>query len=125
MRGRKRLTISLCAIAIFVPTGRAQGRNETNQLARGVRKQLIEINTTDAVGNVTTAAEEMAKRLRVAGFSEKDVIVAGPDERKKDLVAPFDGTGKHNAALFIGHRDVVEARREDWTTGPFQFIEKD
>jgi len=23
------------------------------------------------------------------------------------------------------HLDVVEARREDWTTDPFQFIEKD
>jgi acetylornithine deacetylase/succinyl-diaminopimelate desuccinylase-like protein len=27
--------------------------------------------------------------------------------------------------LLIGHLDVVEARREDWTTDPFQFIEKD
>ncbi|HEX8783721.1 MAG TPA: M20/M25/M40 family metallo-hydrolase, partial [Steroidobacteraceae bacterium] len=25
----------------------------------------------------------------------------------------------------IGHLDVVEARREDWTTDPFQFVEKD
>jgi acetylornithine deacetylase/succinyl-diaminopimelate desuccinylase-like protein len=25
----------------------------------------------------------------------------------------------------MGHLDVVEARREDWTTDPFQFIEKD
>jgi len=27
--------------------------------------------------------------------------------------------------LIIAHLDVVEARREDWTTDPFQFIEKD
>ena len=27
--------------------------------------------------------------------------------------------------LFLAHLDVVEARREDWTTDPFQFIEKD
>ena len=27
--------------------------------------------------------------------------------------------------LIICHLDVVEARREDWTTDPFQFIEKD
>ena len=27
--------------------------------------------------------------------------------------------------LIIGHLDVVEARREDWTTDPFQFVEKD
>ena len=27
--------------------------------------------------------------------------------------------------LLIGHLDVVEARPEDWTTDPFQFVEKD
>ena len=27
--------------------------------------------------------------------------------------------------LFIGHLDVVEARREDWSMDPFQFIEQD
>ena len=27
--------------------------------------------------------------------------------------------------LLIGHLDVVEAHREDWTTDPFSFIEKD
>jgi acetylornithine deacetylase/succinyl-diaminopimelate desuccinylase-like protein len=125
MLRRKDLIISLCALAIFVPAGRAQSKDETNHLAREILKQLIEINTTDSVGNVTTAAEAMAKRLRDAGFSEKDVIVAGPNERKKNLVVRFHGTGKQKPVLFIGHLDVVEARREDWTTDPFQFIEKD
>ena len=27
--------------------------------------------------------------------------------------------------LLIGHLDVVEARREDWTTDPFQFVEQE
>jgi acetylornithine deacetylase/succinyl-diaminopimelate desuccinylase-like protein len=125
MLRRKCLIISLCALAIFVPAGRAQSKDETNQLAREILKQLIEINTTDSVGNVTTASEAMARRLRDAGFSEKDVIVAGPNELKKNLVARLHGTGKHKPVLFIGHLDVVEARREDWTTDPFQFIEKD
>jgi acetylornithine deacetylase/succinyl-diaminopimelate desuccinylase-like protein len=35
------------------------------------------------------------------------------------------GNGKKEPVLLIGHLDVVEARREDWTTDPFQFIEKD
>src|SRR5713226_10203523 len=113
-----RWILSFCLIAICAPRGRAQSPDQTKQLARDILKQLIEINTTDSVGNVTTAAEAMAKRLRDAGFSEKDVIVAGPNERKKNLVARFHGTGKHKPALFIGHLDVVEARREDWTTDP-------
>jgi len=93
--------------------------------AREIFKQLIEINTTDSVGSVTAAAEAMAKRFRDAGFYDKDVILAGPNERKKNLVVRFHGSGARKPVLFIGHLDVVEARREDWTTDPFQFVEKD
>jgi acetylornithine deacetylase/succinyl-diaminopimelate desuccinylase-like protein len=96
-----------------------------NPLAREIFQQLIEINTTDSVGNVTTAAEAMAARLRDAGFTGTDVIVDGPNDRKKNLVARIHGTGQRKPILFIGHLDVVEARLEDWTTDPFQFVETD
>ncbi len=99
----------------------------TQQLARGILKQLIEINTTDSIGNTTVAAEAMAQRLREAGFPEADLHVLGPNERKGNLVARLRGA---NAAgrkpiLIIAHLDVVEARREDWTSDPFQFVEKE
>jgi len=67
----------------------------------------------------------MARRLRDGGFSEADIKLAGPNERKKNLVARFRGSGKRKPILFIGHLDVVEALRSDWTTDPFEFIEKD
>jgi acetylornithine deacetylase/succinyl-diaminopimelate desuccinylase-like protein len=107
-----------CLIAIGAPKARPQSQDQTRQLARGILKQLIEINTTDSVGNVSTAAEAMAQRLRAGGFAEGDVKVAGPNERKKNLVVRFRGTGKRKPILFIGHLD-------DWTTDPFEFIEKD
>src|SRR6202790_3459877 len=115
----------LCLQLAVSPLLRAQSREETNRLAREIFRQLIEINTTDSVGNVTTAAEAMAVRLRDGGFAEGDIKVAGPNERKKNLVARFRGTGKRKPILFIGHLDVVEALRADWTTDPFEFIEKD
>jgi acetylornithine deacetylase/succinyl-diaminopimelate desuccinylase-like protein len=114
-----------CLIVSAAPGGRAQAVDQTKQLAHDIFKQLIEINTTDSVGNVTTAAEAIAKRLRDGGFAESDLHVAGPNERKKNLVARFRGTGKRKPILFIGHLDVVEALRSDWTTDPFEFIEKD
>src|SRR6202040_1862124 len=114
-----------CLIVSAAPGGRAQAVDQTKQLAHDIFKQLIEINTTDSVGNVTTAAEAMAKRLRDGGLAEGDLHVAGPNERKKNLVARFRGTGKRKPILFIGHLDVVEALRSDWTTDPFEFIEKD
>jgi acetylornithine deacetylase/succinyl-diaminopimelate desuccinylase-like protein len=110
------------SLAIASP---AQIDDATRQLSHDIFKQLIEINTTDSVGNVTTAAEAMAQRFRDAGFPESDMQILGPNDRKKNLVVRLHGSGKHKPVLLIGHLDVVEARREDWTTDPFQFVEKD
>jgi acetylornithine deacetylase/succinyl-diaminopimelate desuccinylase-like protein len=112
-------------LGVFLPGARGQGLDPARQMARDILKQLVEINTTDSVGNVTTAAEAVARRLRDAGFTENDLHLAGPKERKKNLVLRFRGTGKRKPILFIGHLDVVEALRSDWTTDPFEFIEKD
>jgi acetylornithine deacetylase/succinyl-diaminopimelate desuccinylase-like protein len=125
MQAVKRWMLSLCLIAGAAHLVLAQGPEQQKQLAREIFKQLIEINTTDSVGNVTTAAEAMATRLRAAGFAGNDLIVAGPNDRKKNLVARLRGTGARKPVLFIGHLDVVEARRQDWTTDPFEFLEKD
>src|SRR5215467_331746 len=108
----------------FVPLGQAQSLDPTSQLARDIFKQLIEINTTDSVGNVTTAAEAMAQRLRDAGFGESDLHIAGPNDRKKNLVLRFRGAGKRKPVLFIGHLDVVEALRSDWSVDPFKLTEE-
>jgi acetylornithine deacetylase/succinyl-diaminopimelate desuccinylase-like protein len=99
----------------------------TQQLAHDIFKQLIEINTTDSVGSTTVAAEAMRKRLLEAGFPAADLTVLGPNDRKGNLVARFRGTNTagRKPILIIAHLDVVEARREDWTTDPFQFVEKD
>jgi acetylornithine deacetylase/succinyl-diaminopimelate desuccinylase-like protein len=97
----------------------------TRQLSRDIFRELIEINTTDSVGGTTRAAEAMAKRLKDAGFPAADVQVLGPNDRKGNMVARLRGAGANRPVLIIGHLDVVEARREDWTTDPFQFVEKD
>jgi acetylornithine deacetylase/succinyl-diaminopimelate desuccinylase-like protein len=118
----------LLAVAAAVFSGsalNAQVDPATRQLARDIFKQLIEINTTDSVGSTTVAAEAMAQRLRDAGFPASDVVVLGPNARKGNMVARLHGTGAHRPVLLIGHLDVVEAHRSDWTTDPFQFVEKD
>jgi acetylornithine deacetylase/succinyl-diaminopimelate desuccinylase-like protein len=99
----------------------------SRQLAYDIFKQLIEINTTDSVGSTTVAAEAMRKRLLDAGFPAQDVVVLGPNQRKGNLVARYRGRAgsTKKPVLVIGHTDVVEAKREDWTTDPFVFTEKD
>ena len=117
-------TISAAAAVLLIGTACAQ-TDPYNALARDIFKELIEINTTESVGNVTTASEAMAQRLRAAGFAAQDIQILGPNDRKKNLVVRLHGSGKHKPVLLIGHLDVVEAKREDWTTDPFKFIEKD
>jgi len=128
------VTAGTCAGAAFLFTAvgcaasavAADAGSASNALARDMLAQLIAINTTDTPrGNVTTAAEAMAQRLRIAGFPPEDIWVLGPSERKKNLVVRLRGAHEHKPLLLIGHLDVVEARREDWSTDPFQLIEKD
>ena len=98
------------------------------QLARDIFKELIEINTTDTPqGNVTTAADAVAARLRTAGFTGNDLHVDGPLPNKHNVVARIHGRGTGNAILFVGHLDVVQALKQDWSPNldPFKFNEID
>ena len=95
------------------------------QLTFDIYKQLIETNTTESSGNMTTAADAMAKRLLDAGFPKEDVQVLAPEPRHGNLVARLRGSGKEKPLLLLAHLDVVEARREDWSTDPFTLVEKD
>ena len=128
----KKTLAALLQLLAFTCAGTATGPflgpqtdKAARQLGHDIFKQLIEINTTDSVGSTTVAADAMARRLRDAGFPADDVVVVGPNERKGNMVARLRGTGAHKPILLIGHLDVVEAHRQDWTTDPFQFVEKD
>src|ERR1700683_5635749 len=125
MKFRSSILLAALACSFFAGGLLAQSDDATNKLARDIYKQLIEINTTDSVGSTTVAAEAMAQRLRDAGYAASDVQVIGPNARKGNLVARLRGTGAQKPMLLICHLDVVEARREDWSMDPFQFIEKD
>jgi len=97
----------------------------TKELALSIFRQIININSTDSVGSVTAVSKAMQQRFLDAGFPAADIFLGGPNDRKENLVVRYRGTGAKPPILFIGHEDVVEAHREDWTTDPFQFIEKD
>ncbi|MBV8168220.1 MAG: M20/M25/M40 family metallo-hydrolase [Alphaproteobacteria bacterium] len=109
----------------LVPPAWAQTAHPPHvQLLREVYKELIEINTTDSVGDNTKAAEAMAARLKAAGFPEADLQVLGPAPRKGNLVARLRGTGARKPILLLAHLDVVEAKREDWEHDPFVLREE-
>jgi len=105
-------------------SGGADAVSPHQKLARDIFKELIEINTTMNVGS-TKAAEAMASRLKTAGFPGGDIQIVGPRSQNMNLIVRYHGKGALHPILFIGHMDVVEALRQDWSFDPFTFIEKD
>jgi acetylornithine deacetylase/succinyl-diaminopimelate desuccinylase-like protein len=95
------------------------------QLAHDIYKQFIEVQSGFTTGATTPVAEAAAARLKAAGFSDSDIFVGGAIPKKANLVVRYHGTGAHKPILLLAHTDVVEAKREDWSMDPFQFIEKE
>ncbi len=117
--------LSLLVTGATAATLLAQQTQDEHKLAHDIYKQLIETNTTESVGNMTTAANEIAERLRAAGFPASDVTALGPDARHGNVVARIHGSGARKPILFIAHLDVVEANRADWSLDPFKLTEQD
>src|SRR5450755_1373100 len=122
---KQKLCVSFFVFLCLCCPGSAQvlKLSPDQELARSIFKELMEINTTHSTGNTTLAANAIAKRLKDAGYAEKDVMVIGPQPRNRNLVARLHGSGKKPPILFLAHLDVVEARREDWSFDPFILTE--
>src|ERR1700735_4200739 len=116
-----KVSVTWIACALTLPLA-AQTPQQT--IARDVFRQLIEINTTNSVGDNTRAVEAMAARFREAGFPESDIHVLVPMPKKGNMVVRLHGSGPAKPILFIGHIDVVEAKRSDWSFDPFEFREE-
>jgi acetylornithine deacetylase/succinyl-diaminopimelate desuccinylase-like protein len=118
------VTYLMLGLSVPMSAG-AQSVASNQQLARDIHKELVEINTVTATGDTLRAAQAMAARLRSAGFPDDDVRVFSPAPHKGNLVARLHGSRARKPILLLAHLDVVEARREDWSTDPFKVVERD
>ena len=118
------VTVQVAAVAQEPPIGPLR----PDQTAfRALYKELVETNTTLSSGNCTLLAERIAAHLKSAGFDDKDItLFSVPDHPKEGgVVAVLGGTSETaKPMLLLGHLDVVEAKREDWTRDPFTLIEE-
>jgi acetylornithine deacetylase/succinyl-diaminopimelate desuccinylase-like protein len=119
-----RWIISVVFLLSIPPDSTAQNGVAYRRLARDIFRELIETNTTASVGDNTKAAELIAARFRSAGFPPEDVQLLAPAPRKGNLVVRLRG-GAQKPLLWLAHLDVVEAKKEDWSWDPFQFVERD
>ena len=118
-------SLVLTCVLVVSAIGQTMPPEPERQLARAIYKELIEIKSGYTTGATTPVAEAVAARLRAAGFSEGDIFVGGAIPAKANLVVRYRGSGRRKPILLLAHTDVVEAKREDWSMDPFQFIEQD
>ena len=119
--------VAAAALALLATGAQAQIGAKTPEQQRfyTIYKELVEINTTNSVGNNTEAAQAMQKRLAEDGIPADAMQIFEPFPKKGNLVVKYKGTGKGKPLLLMAHIDVVEAKREDWKSDPFKLKEDD
>jgi acetylornithine deacetylase/succinyl-diaminopimelate desuccinylase-like protein len=121
------LLAAAIAASLTLPASALSDLRPDQQRFRALFKELIETNTTLSAGDCTLAARKIAAHLRAAGYPDADLhIFTAPGHPKEGgLVAVLHGSdAKAKAILLLGHLDVVEAKRADWTRDPFTLIEE-
>jgi acetylornithine deacetylase/succinyl-diaminopimelate desuccinylase-like protein len=116
---------ALFAAIIAAPAAAQQRPGEAG--FRALYKELVETDTSLSAGSCTDAAGKLALRLKAAGYSDADITLFSTAENPKEggIVAVLKGSdSKAKPILLLGHLDVVEARRADWTRDPFKLIEE-
>ena len=77
----------------------AQEPTSRRQAFREMYQELVEINTTNSVGDSLRAAEAMAARLKAGGLTPDNVQVLSSAPRKGNLVARLGGNGPRKPIL--------------------------
>jgi acetylornithine deacetylase/succinyl-diaminopimelate desuccinylase-like protein len=96
---------------------------------RALLEQAIEIPTVAKRGEMPRMAKLIADQLRAAGIPESDIKIMPhegiPGDQTLTLIARWraDKPSK-KPILILGHMDVVEAKRADWSFDPFEFREE-
>ena len=128
----KRALVATCLLPLITFIASASAQSAATPLAphdkllREIYQELIEINTTDSVGDCTQASKAMAARLKTGGYTdaEMQIIVPPGGPKKGNLVARLKGSGAKKPLMLLAHIDVVEAKREDWERDPFKLVEE-
>src|SRR4051795_6148224 len=95
-----------------------QLRGEVVELLR----RLVACDTSNPPGRETAAVAMLEEYLLAAGLQCERVA---KDRDRANLLVRLPGDGTGPSLAFLGHLDVVVARREEWSVDPFAAIERD
>lgn len=115
------------ALALAAQPALAQPSSPERDRFHALFEELVETDTSPATGSCTRAAEQVAARMKAAGFADAQLTLFSVPEHPRDggLVAVLPGTSRTvKPLLLLAHIDVVNARREDWARDPFTLVEE-
>src|SRR5947199_9013049 len=90
--------------------------------AKTLLQRLIACDTSNPPGREAQAAAILEAYLEPCGIACERVA---KDPERPNLLARLRGRGDGPSLAFLGHLDVVQARRQDWTVEPFAAVERD
>jgi acetylornithine deacetylase/succinyl-diaminopimelate desuccinylase-like protein len=85
-------------------------------------QRLVACDTSNPPGREAQAAAILEDYLGAAGIECERVA---KDPERPNLIATLRGRGGGPSLAFLGHLDVVQARRQDWSVEPFAGVERD
>ena len=125
-----RLKSTLCSAllgTLIAGVAAAPANDPWHAKARAMLEHAVNVPTVLDRDRVPELASWLADQYRAAGIADADIKVL-PYDKTAALIVRWRAPGKPKAKpiMVMGHMDVVEAKREDWSdTDPFVFTEKD
>lgn len=123
------MLVSVGGAALPAAAQKAAVTDADRAMARAILEEAIATPTAKGRGQVPVLAENFARRLREAGFRDDEIQMLPVEidgEKTVGLVVRY--AGRNPAAkpiAFLGHMDVVDALKENWSTDPYVPTEKD
>jgi len=111
----------LCTTAALAQVPAIDWQKQRPEILRHYRS-LVQIDTTNALGNETKAVEYLKTVLEAEGIP---VQIFAVEPSRANLVARIRGNGRKKPILLMAHTDVVPVQREKWSVDPFGAVLQD
>ncbi|MBN8818818.1 MAG: M20/M25/M40 family metallo-hydrolase [Sphingomonas sp.] len=119
--------LSVATAIALSSTGPVRAQEPGEAAFRSLFKEMVEIDSSMESGSCTPVIDKLVARMKAAGYPADNLHVFVPpsDAKAGILVAVYPGRDpKLKPVLMLGHVDVVNARRADWTRDPYTLIEE-
>lgn len=113
-------------LAVLLSSGAGAQAADWHARTRAMFQRVIAIPTVTGRGRVPDMARYLAGEFRAAGWPDSAIRIMPYDSTAALIVRwPAVGPATGRPIMVLGHMDVVEARRDDWSTDPFTLTERD